>query len=646
MATADSVGFYIAFVYMTVYASVFLCASIYCSYEVRHQSTTDRNKSTNTSYTLPIEDEIQKQMSKTKFIKLWLKSLWTKKSIYLALIPHLFDQATDFAVMWRYYELSQTNNKYINFSALFYSSVAAIIIHKIVSCSVIYSLTQSFPNVFLQLLDLMMVKAIWINYKLKTNEPGNSQRLLQLIEGTFESGPQIFISLIFMIKSNAIDGLILVSLITSLWTLSSRVNSDDKGIVEESWRDHNFNLCKSPFINWKYIIRVLGRFIEITNRIILLALIWIILGGFALGIILSFELIFILILCVWANNIMILGGLLYFWWNGHHEFKNKPLMFIAVKIYIFYRYVFSFVFLILITIFACVEFEAWKVEEFQVRHQMIISDDFGFLLLIYCWISAVLTVLFVFKMDYNVFQPIGSTREFKTLIRNRKFVDALNLLSFGIKPMNAFGSISHQTVMHYLFAYCEDYEIFAYFCDFIAKNIDNDFDTEKNFWYEKDYFGAFCIHSGSDVCKTLQYMCYLGEKCNVDMTKFVYSEWYDKNIFQKGNLMESVMFQIRSNSNAFVEYQKQLMELIKMDPNTWINYRDEQKGDTILRVISFKNMQFADLYNWMISREDIEKIIVIRNDKDSDCTNNGQPLSDRQKELHELILSKTKGPPN
>ena len=41
-------------------------------------------------------------------------------------------------------------------------------------------------DVLLQLFDVLMVKCIWLNYRLGTDEPTNSQRYLQTLEATFE----------------------------------------------------------------------------------------------------------------------------------------------------------------------------------------------------------------------------------------------------------------------------------------------------------------------------------------------------------------------------------------------------------------------------------------------------------------------------
>eukprot|EP01083_Nonionella_stella_P311787 1112881_1 len=83
-----------------------------------------------------------------KFLKIFGKSVAAKKSIYLSLIPHLFDQGTDFGVIWQYYALSKTEvSPNINYSAFFYCSIAVISVHKLITCSVVWTLTESIRDV-------------------------------------------------------------------------------------------------------------------------------------------------------------------------------------------------------------------------------------------------------------------------------------------------------------------------------------------------------------------------------------------------------------------------------------------------------------------------------------------------------------------
>ena len=48
------------------------------------------------------------------FTKYWLKSLWTKKKIYISIVPHIFDQATDAGVIYTYYEIWSNPDQYKN----------------------------------------------------------------------------------------------------------------------------------------------------------------------------------------------------------------------------------------------------------------------------------------------------------------------------------------------------------------------------------------------------------------------------------------------------------------------------------------------------------------------------------------------------
>ena len=49
----------------------------------------------------------------------------------------------------------------IQMDAVFFASIFVIVLHKIISCGAIYALTRKISDVFLQLLDLMMVKPIF-----------------------------------------------------------------------------------------------------------------------------------------------------------------------------------------------------------------------------------------------------------------------------------------------------------------------------------------------------------------------------------------------------------------------------------------------------------------------------------------------------
>eukprot|EP01084_Bolivina_argentea_P248531 415750_1 len=272
--TAQTYSLIVTIVYFTVYSLVFLITSIFCAWYINIdiKQTNQKNKETNnneqqlgieiTSATInnteleefktdnneiniaEAHNKVKKPLSSifsVAFVKLWTRSVWKKKSIYMSIVPHLFDQATDIGVLLQYYDImrkQQNTDDKPNFQAQywFFGSIAVITLHKIISCISVYLLTKSWIDVLYQFVDVLMVKAVYANYKLNVDEPSNGQRYLQILEGTFESGPQILIGLTFILKSDYSDALVLVSLIASLWTLTSRIAADDKSILNYNWK--------------------------------------------------------------------------------------------------------------------------------------------------------------------------------------------------------------------------------------------------------------------------------------------------------------------------------------------------------------------------------------------------------------------------
>ena len=140
----------------------------------------------------------------------------------------------------------------------------------------------------------------------------NDVHLHCIQEAIFESAPQILLAMGWILKSS-LDGvpispIIVISTFFSLLSLTSKVASDDKIIIQpgedygEKYVSLNLKIKKEfPFINfhWQYLVRViLWRFLEITDRINLCLLIWVNIGGLSLLIILGFELFCCFIFCI------------------------------------------------------------------------------------------------------------------------------------------------------------------------------------------------------------------------------------------------------------------------------------------------------------------------------------------------------------
>eukprot|EP01083_Nonionella_stella_P073054 197275_1 len=564
----DNYSQYVTISYIVIYGTIFLFVAVYSAYDVyithHNEETTassdlkphgkgDRGNKSDVS---PPNDEQQPfQQSQTniidcgddtetkhddivddhdspsnkccgigcvKFLKVFYRSVAAKKSIYLSLIPHLFDQGTDFGVIWQYYALWQSdppvadlNNQPINYAAFFYCSIAVITVHKIVSCSVIFALTQSISNVILQVFDLMMVKAIYANYKLRTNEPGNAQKLLQILEGTFESGPQIFISLVFLIKSKEFDGIVFTSLLFSFWSLTSRIISEDKNSVKDKWKEPEFNYKKCPIVNKQYMIRVVFRYVEIMSHIALFALLWVSLGGFAVGIIIGMELLVVLVISIRSKEVMIFANLLYFFIFDLDVGWHEELY----VLFMLYKFIFSpVIYMILITIFVSSSFEAWKVDKYHIRHELVLGTPLGLLSFVYCWVTSIALPCFIGCAHFNwaYMQSLHNdiTRDFKGLARQGKLHDILNLVSFGMPKKKLLFHDDDGSILHSLCEFCEDMTVFAVFCDIV-------FELDPNIWEMTNKKGKLCTFVTSHHDHTWQFIRYLVDKYDVDENELV-----------------------------------------------------------------------------------------------------------------------------
>ena len=116
------------------------------------------------------------------------KEIWNKRRCYFPFATHLIDQATDIGVIIKFYQISQYENSdndidcpNINGTNLFYLSLSAFIFYRIVSCIWIYSVTNGkIIDTILQIFDLKLYHALYINFVLHKQEPNNPQRYLQV----------------------------------------------------------------------------------------------------------------------------------------------------------------------------------------------------------------------------------------------------------------------------------------------------------------------------------------------------------------------------------------------------------------------------------------------------------------------------------
>eukprot|EP01083_Nonionella_stella_P043282 116780_1 len=267
------------------------------------------------------------------------------------------------------------------------------------------------------------------------------------MEATFESAPQILISTAFLVKSSissANNPIIIISLITSFWSVSARVSGDDKLMFKDEWKSLE---CSSrfPFVNCRYIIRVLWRFLEISSRIILLCLMWIDLGGLSVFIVLTAELIYLSVICFGLQSIGVMGNIIYLV-AAYSNKKSEQWAISMTRLYWSYRVLSSYLYLMLVTVFAMGKFDEPKINDHRTRHAQTIENKVGLAIFVYCWIVTPIWqwIGAVIVFDYGNISSVG--RDLDQLLEDGKLLDVLELISFGAK----FNATTLTEVIHIL----------------------------------------------------------------------------------------------------------------------------------------------------------------------------------------------------
>ena len=87
-----------------------------------------------------------------------------------------------------------------------------------------------------QLLDFELLRALYINYLCNKRTPCHPQRWITALEAVLESSPQALIQLVYLVRTDSFGSnpLVVVSLMSSIWCIVSKLTSDDKLVVVES----------------------------------------------------------------------------------------------------------------------------------------------------------------------------------------------------------------------------------------------------------------------------------------------------------------------------------------------------------------------------------------------------------------------------
>eukprot|EP01084_Bolivina_argentea_P180383 311635_1 len=167
-------------------------------------------------------------------IVLWVKDIWGRKSVYLPLVAHLVDTATDVAGAAEFYQIasnSTTDECGINVWYLFGLSIGAMIVYRLVSAFAIWRITQSVTRIIFQMFDVELFRILWLSHLLGLNRKSSPQRLISVLEAVFEAAPQTMVQIIYLLKTNNFSGVIFMSSILSCFNLTNTIIGDDKAFL-------------------------------------------------------------------------------------------------------------------------------------------------------------------------------------------------------------------------------------------------------------------------------------------------------------------------------------------------------------------------------------------------------------------------------
>ena len=146
---------------------------------------------------------------KSAFMKGNLETM-NKWSIYITVLPFLFDTTTDMAVTVQFYFMWQ-NQKNCNVTMLsldayllFCLSVFFISFYRIIMCMYYFknsgglSYIEQCRRICASLFDVEIIFTTYLNYKLNAKRPSNPQRFIQVLEACVEAAPQAVIQTVYL----------------------------------------------------------------------------------------------------------------------------------------------------------------------------------------------------------------------------------------------------------------------------------------------------------------------------------------------------------------------------------------------------------------------------------------------------------------
>eukprot|EP01083_Nonionella_stella_P076149 207352_1 len=321
----------------------------------------------------------------------------------------------------------------LNMWDLFGLSIFVLLFYRIISSFLIFQSTKSLQRMMLQFVDLELFRALYVNYLCDKNEPCSPQRWITSLEATFESTPQALIQTIFLVKAGSVGDsyIVIFSVVMSLWTIISKIVSDDRIISVLTARRLSLQFAaydckKCACISWTFVCRYIWRILDVSSRIFICSLVWLFIGGWYLFFIIIFEGLALMCVCIYTKRFEFLFGIVAMVVSKSVEITQN----ISIG-WMVYRCAVNIVLMSIITLLAYNDIHCWKCPTFEDRTGFLSSNTAVFIMFIYCWVAVVLIPILSVYLYNNVFRGFQSNaRTIKAMLRSRDWYGILEMQSY------------------------------------------------------------------------------------------------------------------------------------------------------------------------------------------------------------------------
>eukprot|EP01084_Bolivina_argentea_P047179 86924_1 len=216
-----------------------------------------------------------------------LKDMWTRRALYLPLLYHIFDTASDFGTSYIYYESIDYDNSYLQ---LFLSSLLVIFVYRIISSILVFVRTKQWKSALLQFFDLYIYQILIKSWELNKTDASKTQKYIASLEAYLEAYPQIILGSTAVMTElskndvNEFNYFILFSALLSLTSVSMAAVAEDLTYFRA-----DSSIRRKKYCGLFYFNHILYRYCDVFLRSFVLMCVWMMFNGFVVVSVLGFD---------------------------------------------------------------------------------------------------------------------------------------------------------------------------------------------------------------------------------------------------------------------------------------------------------------------------------------------------------------------